>query len=1276
VAVESSAVQIVVNVTDANSGPVIAGVTQNIKKLGAAGSRSGKQVKQGMEEMGAGALSAHQKVHLLSEEFGVHIPRAMQGVIAKSPAVMGVINGLGTAMVALGAIQIGGMVFEGLTHGAEKAWDALTALPKAVQEYQAEVEKTKSEDFGNTHSIETTRLRIDESTEAIKRFQAQAEETMAQSIGWRTIAGDMLLPGVGGNAWQKNHEKDEAASQIAALQKQRDKLEHINESEQYHEERERNIGLDHAGDARLKDPQAKHNAAIQEAKDRAFEDKRYSKEREGMLGNSVAPNAGDSEEKDKVASATIKADAELANAQDAKAERGKQHASEAKMQAQELRRIHEQALESGLRGSALYHAQEAAAIEDLKHKGIASAQAVNDVHTKYHNEEMNRLRDQQAETARMGREAAQAGMTGIQKTQREGENRVAEINATPDLDPAQRAQRIVYANRMTNAEIAEQEQALALRVNALADESATHQISGYARIEAEAKKHFDTIRAEIEHTYGKAPLIGPPSLMQAKGTAETNRAQDISTTSVNSQEKDYGQKMAEETTQIEEQARVKSLSSERQKTASIAAEYQERFSKYEEWKRQELSAATLTAEQIASITENANRREAAAAQEANAEMVEAATEARKKMAGEFDSFFKGMDHPLKYLQEMGDKVAGEAAAGLVQHFQQRGQGEAGTSQKSGLMHDMFGDFGFHGKNKTVGAGENAPALAGAHGSHGAGEKTIGISQATIHIGSANFAGMGAGAGSGTGTGSSWSSSGGSTGLLTQGASGASGGVGDIGAAAPGSPAWSRAGATSSGASLPGASTAEPGGNSSASSQKGGAFSNILGDFGFHRKSKVAGAGENAPNWAAPGVQLLSMPGVPVPGASQGSSSSRTNAEQPGGNSSAAASAIGGAGAGGGASAVPDYTVGSGSSPAQKNIVDSTIKNSEQGYSLYKQGKGIFGNGSSSSSGDAGQGSGPKQQLPLGVKKDQYAETQDDPLEGKLNSDGSYTSSSRPTGMLNGGGVTEDNVTGAAQGAVGLYSAYQGNGGVGGAMSGAMSGMEFGMAVGGPVGAAIGAVGGAVLGAIGFGGREKMRVYDLKTVRPRLANDRDSYQQGSMDYMTAYADAESLQTEADKTSKSYGPAAGSYFSDTIKPEIKEAEGKLTAEQRAGRSMYTAQAAQYDWGGPVDNFGTLGTTPGHGFIHAQQGEYVVEQQQALTHSTALTAINAGASHADMANLYGAKQGTMPTQPASMGDVHLHVHAIDAKGVAGFLDKYKHNIRSAVNDSYAENSGGGMN
>jgi hypothetical protein len=43
--------------------------------------------------------------------------------------------------------------------------------------------------------------------------------------------------------------------------------------------------------------------------------------------------------------------------------------------------------------------------------------------------------------------------------------------------------------------------------------------------------------------------------------------------------------------------------------------------------------------------------------------------------------------------------------------------------------------------------------------------------------------------------------------------------------------------------------------------------------------------------------------------------------------------------------------------------------------------------------------------------------------------------------------------------------------------------------------------------------------------------------------------------------------------------------------------------------------------------------------------------------------------------MGDVHLHVHAIDAKGVADFMDKNKHIIRGALNNSYAENSGGGL-
>ncbi len=213
-------------------------------------------------------------------------------------------------------------------------------------------------------------------------------------------------------------------------------------------------------------------------------------------------------------------------------------------------------------------------------------------------------------------------------------------------------------------------------------------------------------------------------------------------------------------------------------------------------------------------------------------------------------------------------------------------------------------------------------------------------------------------------------------------------------------------------------------------------------------------------------------------------------------------------------------------------------------------------------------------------------------------------------MLGGGGVGA-NAAGAIGGAVGLYSAYQSNGGVGGALQGGMAGMELGMSLGGPIGAAIGAAGGAILGAIGFGGREKARVYWLKGGHAQALNDIQSFQQGGMDYLSAFQDLEALDWQARSATGKMGPSAHAYYNDTIKPELQADRDKLTREQKAGRTASTMTAAQYDWGGPVDNFGSFRTGPQHGMIHAQQGEFVVEQQQAASHYQALSAINAGAT-----------------------------------------------------------------
>jgi hypothetical protein len=201
-----------------------------------------------------------------------------------------------------------------------------------------------------------------------------------------------------------------------------------------------------------------------------------------------------------------------------------------------------------------------------------------------------------------------------------------------------------------------------------------------------------------------------------------------------------------------------------------------------------------------------------------------------------------------------------------------------------------------------------------------------------------------------------------------------------------------------------------------------------------------------------------------------------------------------------------------------------------------------------------------------------------------------------------------------------------------------------------MGMVIGAAAGAIIGAVGSG--QEARKYDLKTVRPRITADLEAYHSGSMDYLGAYSDGQSLQMEAAKTTTKMGPADGRYYQNTIKPELLQFMEKITAEQKAGRSMYTASGASYASGNP----------------------YVQETGLNLNHAG--ERIFSGVQNSDIVKaVTEGNRGQMPVQPASMGDVHLHVHAIDAKGVAGFLDQYKHNIRSAVNDSYAENSGGGL-
>jgi hypothetical protein len=111
------------------------------------------------------------------------------------------------------------------------------------------------------------------------------------------------------------------------------------------------------------------------------------------------------------------------------------------------------------------------------------------------------------------------------------------------------------------------------------------------------------------------------------------------------------------------------------------------------------------------------------------------------------------------------------------------------------------------------------------------------------------------------------------------------------------------------------------------------------------------------------------------------------------------------------------------------------------------------------------------------------------------------------------------------------------------------------------------------------------------------------------------------------------------------------GKLTSEERAGRSQYSAVQGTYATGTDF--------VPATGLYQLHEGEGVFDRDR----NERITQAIEGAGKAPAQGADGGWQGD------------LHVHAIDARGVANFFEKYKHVMRSSFNNSFAENSGGGM-
>jgi hypothetical protein len=782
---DANAVEIVIRVSDANSAAVISSVTQNLDKLGAAGSASGSKMKvlvqevsnlgqvappalrwtrQAVQEVGDHVQTSLDKVRLLRQELGIHVPRAMETLIAKNDMLMSGIAKLGGLMAGIGFGSIVVAFGAEALRGIDAVIDHYGGVEKAVENYVKEVKKSQNEEFGDTHSIETTRLRIEQAYDSMDKFDQRAADAKRTIVGWRSSL-DLVAPGAGSmlESWHQQGNANNLEAKAIERRQQIDKLNQLTEGSQYHDERLQDITLGSAlDDSRIaKMPsaaqaRAKHDAQIREQSARSQEERRYANEQDRILGNPVAADAGAAKQKAENSIVQAKANAELFTAE--------------KAQAEELRKLHEEAIDAGLKGTALIREQELAAERELKQQGMATPQAINDVRLKFHNEEMKRLQDENREVSRMREESALSGLTGPARVRQEGANKLADIyRNNAGLNPGQMLAEVKAVNDQTAQQIGELNKSFKDRVDEIVGQSANRELQGFARIREEAGNQIQQLQREYADKGGN-----PADL--ARGVNAINQG-------ASGQAADLARRNEDETSQIETEARVRYLDSEKQKTAAIESEYEQRLEKYKE---------QLDAQEISQ--QDYNRRVAAAAQNANAEMVQAATEARQKMAGEFEQFFRGMDHPLRYLQTLGDKVAGQAAAAMVQRVQQHGSAGGSTGRTGGLFGGILGGL-------DLGGAVPPEIAAGGHpgfGSRVGQSSTMSVSSATIYVGSAMIAGLGAPA---------------STGFHTAGVSGFSGGVSSgfsgggssaFSSGGGGAPGFSSMGSTASGFTMPSA----------------------------------------------------------------------------------------------------------------------------------------------------------------------------------------------------------------------------------------------------------------------------------------------------------------------------------------------------------------------------------------------------------------------------------------------------------------------------------------
>jgi hypothetical protein len=740
----ASVVSIQIRVDDNDATATIGRIEQALNSAGVQGEASIKKIVPQLDQLGGHTTTSLDQIRLLSQEFGLRLPRAMEAALSRMPALTAAVGSFAGGILAIGAAE----VFVRMGEAIYDAYQKYLSINAAADKYYETLKKTSELDFTNTRDLATTQERLDNATQ--RSVGDPKAASALQKQGLLSIFSGGAASGIGMLMGAHTVAEDGATASGQMMELSRKQID------QAHEQALAQIELNHALDDTLSKRQ-QISAAVTKQEQINDQNLSYGRKVQRFYGNPSPKDAGDTEAQTKLAeaqaSATVK-NRELDG-----------QARLAQIKAQDAEKL------KGLEGVALARQKELNSEREVtqelanQHDSDLQGVRLRELRAQYANEEAAHVREITAQTERQTAEAKSAGLTGAGRILSERDATLGSIDRaqTADtqadglIDPKLKAdydQQRVNAEATATQKIAELESSFTDRVNAMVDQRTAATMGGYQKIEAEAQRQVAELKKTYDADFANAALSEAQKQQAAANYATAVQAIHSAAAA---QQKELAAKNRADDLGFEQQAQQAERKVREQGAAGWVSAYKDAVSEIETQEQQRLAKLDENAAKEGLTEQEVAQRKVDIEREANAEIQAQNQQMQHQIAGTLQQAFT---NPVEFIKSKMEQMFFEIIAGWIMRLDlfknlfgttlggmQPGGASAGSSSSAGgILGGLLGIRGAASHSApagTAGVIQGGTMLPGYTGT-ASGGSAAGVGGYSGTAGSAATGGFGAG----------------------------------------------------------------------------------------------------------------------------------------------------------------------------------------------------------------------------------------------------------------------------------------------------------------------------------------------------------------------------------------------------------------------------------------------------------------------------------------------------------------------------------------------------